>query len=357
MFNRYFAFLLFIMFTIYPTFVLAEHGGGHPFFGAAIEGLSVSEELILQIENETIAPAHIILLYLQWPEDAQKSSFTGRELFPKKTLSSIWDNGCLPVLTWEPFINEKGKEVMISFDDIVKGKYDAYINYMAKESASFEHPFIMRFAHEMNIIRYHWGTDAAGFGPGTPEKYIMAFRYVVTAFRKAEAKNVIFAFCPNAENVPDFSYDKTAEWNRITAYYPGDGFVDVLGFDGYNWGNTRIPEKHGWRSYWRSFMDMMGPAYKTLKEINPEKPVMVFETATAPTGGDKSVWINDMMKTAKEWDLKAVIWFQVKKEVDWRFQTGLNRNKLKFHTIQNREVAKEWAEEFVRNKNNINQEN
>ncbi|RZB30411.1 MAG: hypothetical protein SRB1_02691 [Desulfobacteraceae bacterium Eth-SRB1] len=68
---------------------------------------------------------------------------------------------------------------------------------------------MIRFAHEMNIERYHWGMGKTDYGPQSPTVYKKIFHYVVTIFRNMDVKNVLWVFCPNAESVPNTSYDPT----------------------------------------------------------------------------------------------------------------------------------------------------
>jgi hypothetical protein len=114
------------------------------------------------------------------------------------------------------------------------------------------------------------------------------------------------------------SYAPNAAWNRASAYYPGDAWVDVVGMDGYNWGDTQTPEKHGWRSSWRKAAELFDPLEKELRALAPMKPLYIFETATAPTGGDKASWIAELAALARTGRWRGVVWFEVDKEVAWR---------------------------------------
>jgi mannan endo-1,4-beta-mannosidase len=146
------------------------------------------------------------------------------------------------------------------------------------------------------------------------------FRYVVDLFRRDGAENVKWIFCPNAESVPNLSSDSGASWNTPESYFPGEDVVDVLGMDGYNWGDAKTKSKDGWLSRWQSFREIFEPLYVCLKRIAPVKPVIVFETASVTSGGDRTVWLREAMAAASAWDLRGVCWFQVEKEVDWRLE-------------------------------------
>ncbi len=309
------------------TTALTEIQEGKPLmWGFVVDPYPVTEEKIKRIEAETALNGEIFMFFLQWQSNPEARGF------PLESLNKICVAGALPVISWEPMFYEKGIETMVDYKKILNREYDPYLNYFADESAKWGKPFIIRFAHEMNLERYHWGTDHDGYGPESPEIYKDMFRYIVVLFRERGADNVLWAFCPNSESVPDISYNEEAGWNRASNYYPGSGYVDILGMDGYNWGTSRNIEKHGWQSSWKSFRETFEPLYREIKSLSSEKPVIVFETATTEKGGDKNTWIKDAVRTATEWQLDGVVWFNVEKEEDWRINSHTDSSYIKLIT-------------------------
>ncbi len=287
-----------------------------PFFwGTAVDGYPVTDEVLSELEVETGLQPQILVFFLQWPSAPDEGHF------PLESLEVAWRAGAVPCITWEPMYYVDGEEIMVNLERILSGEYDEYIASFAAGVKQWKRPVMIRFAHEMNLERYHWGGTIEDYGPESPERYIKMFRYVVNAFRDAGADNALWVFCPNAESVPDISFDPAASWNRIEAYFPGDAYVDILGVDGYNWGTTRTVSDHGWQSHWRSFRDIFEDALKRLKALSPEKPILVFETACAGDGGDKISWITEAVQTAVEWGLMGLVWFQADKEADWRINS------------------------------------
>jgi len=71
--------------------------------------------------------------------------------------------------------------------------------------------------------------------------------------------------------------------------------------DGYNWGTAQTKATHGYDSSFRSFAAIFGPLRDELRALAPDKPVMVFETASASTGGDKARWAAEAFDTAAAW--------------------------------------------------------
>jgi mannan endo-1,4-beta-mannosidase len=280
-----------------------------PEFGFAVEGLPTRSEL-RQLASATGVQPRLVLFYLQWPSKPEAG------VFPEPVLHAIESIGALPVLTWEPmFVDPQKGEQMIPANVITSGKYDLYLEQFARESRQFGKLFLIRFAHEMNLARYHWGGTQEEFGSESPARYRQMYRYVVKKFQDRRAGNVRWVFCPNADSVPP------EPWNRIAAYYPGDDVVDVVGLDGYNWGTTQTKAANGWDSQWRSFESIFAAPIGELRQVAPGKPIGVFETSSAYVGGNKEEWVKSALDSARSFGLGAVIWFEVNKELDWRLQT------------------------------------
>lgn len=318
-----------------------QEPGSPCFWGVALDGYPISAARLAKVEQELGFSPHIVLFYLQWP------ALAGSGEFPKESLESIWRRGAVACLTWEPMYCRDTEEVMVLYEQITGGQYDAYLAAFAREAAAWGKPFIIRFAHEMNLKRYHWGTDKDHYGPQSPENYQRMWRYIVDIFRKAGANQVLWAFCPNAEALPNPTHDPAASWNRVQSYYPGSDYVDILGVDGYNWGTTQTVEKNGWQSRWQSFQEIFAPLHKELRSLAPNKPLLVFETASARQGGDKTSWIKDAMPVLRSWQVEGIIWFHVNKKVDWRLNTGVDFAYLPF-SREHTPAAQQWLKNLTR---------
>lgn len=296
-----------------------------PRWGFALDGNPITATQLADVARESGQRPALVVFFQQWPEDPKSREF------PRASLDAVTAAGAEPVITWEPMFYRArdGAETMIAADAITRGDYDGYIEAFARAVAEWKKPVLMRFAHEMNLNRYHWGGTAAEYGAASPERFRAMWRRVVDIFRRVQATNARWVFCPNCESVPGAGNPAAAPWNTARAYYPGDDYVDVLGMDGYNWGDTQTPEKNGWRSAWRSFGGTFAALRAELRAIAPGKPLYVFETASAASGGDKRAWLAEMATTSAMWKLEGVVWFDVKKEVDWRLRTGVSAEELR----------------------------
>ena len=291
-------------------------------WGAALEGHPITPDILARQVNESGLKPGIVLFFLSWPAPGAKGGF------PLASLKNIHQARAAACLTWEPMYHDaKGTETAVLHEHILSGAYDPYLTDFARAARQWGRPFIIRFAHEMNLLRYHWGTGRQAYGPASPGVYKKMYRYVVDLFRREGANNVLWAFCPNAESQPHPQWDG-AKWNRASAYYPGDAYVDLMGMDGYNWGTSQTKKLHGWDSRWLSFSEIFTPLYQELKNLGRQKPILVFETASAAQGGSRSRWVQEAANCVRDWRMPALIWFQVKKEVDWRLLRGRDQKAI-----------------------------
>lgn len=314
--------VLIAVFLLFPA-VSRPDPAGPLLWGFALDGYPITPERLAAVAGSTGITPSLVVFFTQWPREGDRPAE-----FPRESLDAIRELGAVPCLTWEPMYLREGREVAVSGEAILAGEYDRYLASFAAEARRWGKPLLVRFGHEMNLDRYHWGTAKEDYGPASPELYRKMFRYVVSAAREAGTDNLIWVFSPNAESVPAPDGDSGAAWNRPRNYYPGDGYVDVLGMDGYNWGTTRTLERDGWESSWQSFGEIFAPLRDELAELAPGKPIIVFETASVTEGGDKTRWIRDALETAGSWGLAGLVWFQADKEFDWRIQQGADPGYL-----------------------------
>jgi beta-mannanase len=138
----------------------------------------------------------------------------------------------------------------------------------------------------------------------------MVYRHLHDLFVAEGAANVLWVFCPNFESVP------SAAWNQWASYYPGDAYVDWMGFDGYNRGTSEAG------STWRTFTQVAGTLYAGLAAKG--KPIMIGETASTEVGGDKAAWIRAVLPALRGSypAVKALVWFHMNKSTDWRVDSS-----------------------------------
>ncbi|HZL21019.1 MAG TPA: glycosyl hydrolase [Polyangia bacterium] len=221
-------------------------------------------------------------------------------------LSGLAAGGRIPLVTWEAWENSVGAPLA----DIIGGTYDSLITARAQAVKAFGQKFFLRWGHEMNGNWYPWDGANNGANLAATATFISAYRHVHDLFVAAGATNALWVFCPNVTSVPSDS------WNQWQNYYPGDAYVDWMGFDGYNWGTVQST------STWQTFPTIASQIYASLAATG--KPIMIPETASAELGGDKAAWIAGILPSLKTTfpEVKALVWFQMNKETDWRIDSS-----------------------------------
>jgi len=243
--------------------------------------------------------------------------------FPAQACEIVRRHGALPHVTWElfwPSHDANNTRAVASpsetgLDDVLAGKHDAYIDQFAKDARDWGGPVLVRFLHEFNGSWYVWGGVKNGGADGGPEKVRSVWQYVVRRVRAAGASNVLWMWCPHGPTIDV----PVAPWNELSAYWPGEEYVDWLAIDGYNW-YPRDPWGHV-RPY-QDFDAAFKDTYDELLALT-HKPIAVGEFASGEFvlgEKNKASWIRETFQAIEDrypW-IKLVTWFQIKKELDWR---------------------------------------
>ena len=156
----------------------------------------------------------------------------------------------------------------------------------------------------------------------TPADYVAMWKHVWGLFKEAGATNAYWVWSPNLLYV---NADNTAEQAAAdyAALYPGDGYVDWIGLDGYN---------DGVKSKWKSFPELFDASYQAITKLTA-KPLMIAEFGCsekgAPAGTSKAAWITQTYLhdiPGRYPRVRLVNWFDRDKskqgETDWRFNSS-----------------------------------
>jgi len=262
--------------------------GGHV-AGAFIAGAPSTPSVIDDFNALVSSPTRLVMWYENWDSGFSSTRF-----------EAAHSRGATPMVTWEPWNR--------SLSGMASGQYDAYIRAQAQTTAAYGKRVYIRPMHEMNGDWYPWSVGVNG---DTAATYVSAWRRIHTIFDQEGATNVRWVWSPNVD----------LKFSELPAMYPGDAFVDVIGMDGYNWGPTQ-----GWSS-WQSMGQVFKRTYDSIGAWNATKPMMLAETASTETGGDKAAWIkngylNDIPTSLPR--VRSVVWFHQNKEQDWRVNSSAN---------------------------------
>ncbi len=234
--------------------------------------------------------------------------------FPKQCMGNVIARGAAPMLTWEPWAGAI-TDPTYKLSNIVRGDFDSYIRRYAQGAKAWGHPFLLRFAHEMNGNWYPWGTMAGAPNRNSPSDYVAAWRHVHDIFDQVGASNVRWVWSPNV-----MGYVGDTPSPSYASLYPGDAYVDWVGLDGYNSGTSQAGSGTSQTGLgWRSLEDLFAPSYKAMTSLT-SKPLMIAETASSERGGSKAAWITHGFLHALPTRLprvQVVVWFDKPKEADW----------------------------------------
>lgn len=142
---------------------------------------------------------------------------------------------------------------------IAAGDYDAtVVDPQAERIKAYGRPVLLAFDQEM---------DARTPADGTPAQFVAAYRHLHDRFRQLGVTNVIWVWTVTGY-LPHQALMK--------ALYPGDSYVDWIGYDQYNYYRCKsVPT-------WESFAQTQLPSYTWLRtNISATKPLMLAEYGTA----------------------------------------------------------------------------
>jgi beta-mannanase len=219
-------------------------------------------------------------------------------------LNTISSHGWRPMISANPYFFSKCEAKGLPlYKAIAAGNCDEFLTNIGKNLKQFGKPVFLRFAWEMNVASMEWQVERSG---SSNEDFIKAWQRFHDIVYSNGGTNVLWVFAPDVGNT---------NYQQI---YPGDKYVDWLGLDGYNWGNTQ-----SW-SKWQSFSQVYSSAYNSLTKLAPSKPLMLSEVNTTDQGGDKPAWYKDMLLNQIPNNfprIKAVIFYnenrQAKENVNW----------------------------------------
>ncbi len=269
--------------------------------GVYVRGLTSPDlEKLRQFETDVEKKAAIVMWYQSWAAPNEMN-------FNTALMNAVRQHGSIPLITWEPRnILQGPNQPQFKLQNIIDGFYDRYIRTFAYYAKLWNHPFFLRFAHEMNDQWAPWSEQVNNNRTG---QYILAWRHIHDIFKAEGTANATWVWCP----------DSGADIDTLRELYPGDSYVDWVCMDGYNDGNDQ----------WRSFATTIGPTYENLREIT-DKPQMIAEIGSAEKGGSKANWITDAYSYQLPNNfpaIRAILWFNVNQEketvgIDWRIESS-----------------------------------
>ncbi len=219
--------------------------------------------------------------------------------YPKEHIHAIHDAGSIPFVRLMPRSDEAqgAAETYFSLQKIIDGDFDTALTQWAKDAKEDDIPLLIDFAVEANgdwfgysgVFNGAGRTD--GYGdpdyPDGPERYKDAYRHIIDLFRQEGVEHITWFYHFNYSSFPD------EEWNRPKYYYPGDRYIDWVGFSLY--GAQTVQEE--WEGL--AFSAQLKNNIASYKELNTARPLALLEFGVTDDhpDGNKSAWLKDAFAT------------------------------------------------------------
>lgn len=203
------------------------------------------------------------------------------DFFPKDIFNAVARNGVIPLVkyTVKPFNN---------FKEVTEGRYDEDFVNMAKKLKEFGHPIFFGPFFEVNM---DWDPKHIPFLQQPPEDFKKAYIHMHKIFAQQETKNIIW--------MPTFVANFYGK--EIEPYYPGDQYVDWIGFTCYNMVDMGHPD--------RSLASLIEPFYKSMTRRHPNKPILLCDFGRS-RGWGQDKWITKAYSAIKNEfpSIKGAVW-------------------------------------------------
>jgi len=190
-----------------------------------------------------------------------------------QSLSAAAPVGVTPMVTLEPWLTGMkrypGPQPDFTLASLISGRHDAALRAIANQIKLYGRTVYLRFAHEMNGSWYPWAESVNGNGPG---QYRTAWRHVHDLFAPITGSQVRWVWSPNAIN------SLPADAPSLGELFPGDSYVDFLGFTAY--------EHHSGKP-----AETLGKTISRLSRLSA-KPILLAETGV--TGPGKQAWLRNI---------------------------------------------------------------
>ncbi len=194
--------------------------------------------------------------------------------FPIDDITIIHNNGNVPFvrLMARSDFQEYGQDETYTMQRILNGNFDAELTEWFTKASQLSYPILAEFGTEVNGNWFPWNGQYSGAGttdaygdanyPDGPERFRDAYRHIIDIANANNATNITWFFHVDVHGVPE------EIWNDISYYYPGDDYIDWLGFSAYGPNNKQVDMEY--------FSDLIAQIYPKLTQL-ADKPIAVLE--------------------------------------------------------------------------------
>ncbi len=218
---------------------------------------------------------------------------TDNGVFPDVHETAQLNDDYIVHLSWES--RRYSARQNVTWTEIANGSQDAVIHAAAQRVKNAPGKMMISFDHEMDNTAVH-GDD------GPDADYVAAYRRIIDLFREGGVTNVVWVWTP-------MGWSGTR--SRLPGLYPGDSYIDWLGYDPYNFYTCN---GGGWKDPATTF----GSHYTWMHEPaqmawHGAKPYILAEFSSHEDPADpnrKGQWMRGVVDALKLYpDIKAVQFF------------------------------------------------
>jgi beta-mannanase len=157
--------------------------------------------------------------------------------------------------SWQARVSDTNKN--ISWRAIANGSYDKFVNSAATRVKAYKRPVFIAFDAEFDAQK----------NKGTMADYVAAYRHIFNVFKAHAVTNVAWAWVSTG-------YVGGGNGARILKGYPGDAYVNWVGWDPYNFYRCN-------GTGWKTFAQKVTPTYNWMKAHgHGNKPFLLSEYGT-----------------------------------------------------------------------------
>lgn len=224
----------------------------------------------------------LVNLFQDWSPDG--------DLKVEESIKVAIKRGLVPMISWRP------SEVLGQTSRLANlSQNESYIREMAGYYKQMGKPILLRPFYEMNgnWFKYYATNDRI-------LEFKTAWFWLYQIFREVGASNVTFVYSPNI----------SLGAAPVSAYYPGNEFVDIVSLDVYDKNGVFSPEQ------------LFASDIAELRKVAPGKPLIFSEFNSMRP--QKAQWMYEAINVAVGLGIKAIISFDWNKsgassdETDWR---------------------------------------
>ena len=252
-------------------------------------------------------------------------------------IMDIYNRGGVVTLSWHLNNPLTGKTAWDPADGTVKsilaggeknGLYKSWLDKVAKFILSLKSktgepiPIIFRPFHELNGNWFWWGKDHC-----TPEEFIQLWHFTVSYLR--DTKNI-------HQLLYAFNTDRFSSKEEYLLKYPGDAWVDVIGFDVYQ----RKGGDEGNAAFIKEVDDMLTMLEKMAAEKSKIPAITEFGYAQVP---DSTWWTNVFYK--------AIGHHKISFALAWRNAGSKPSGEIEFYVPYKDQVSEADFIKFYKKKN------